>query len=335
MAFEYVSIGRFLTLLDALDISILRELTQARMVLPARLGTSPSFREMAKKLNLPHATLRYRIRRMYSSGVIIGSSVFPNPNLLGLKTGACTMDISPLLRKEDVVKRLELVDDVFFIHDFLGSLVWVIFNYESEESRRKKLDVMQEITGAEGIYSQIPFPPCSVELSRAEAEFLLYLTSRGLSTYARLARELGVSVRTIKRRLSKLVNGNSLVSLPRVNYGALKNCAPADLLILFRDQDAAKDSERRVLPLVQDHVILAALWDVVGMCSLILPNVPVITELVGKIRQVDGVAAARIEIVKQHIDLTRNFTEYVQKWMRGKGFLKTAEQIQALATRRQ
>ena len=228
--------------LDALDTAILRELMQARLVLPARPGINPSFREMARKLGVPHGTLRYRIRRFYSSGVITGSSVFPNPNLLGLKSGACTMDVSPLLQKEEVVKELQHVENVVFVHNFVGSLVWATFTYDSEESLQKRLAAMREIAGVEGLFSQIPFPPCSVEPSRAEAEFLLYLTSNGFSTDAEAAKKLGVSAKTVQRRLSRLVDGNALLSLPRLNYSALKDCVPADLLILFRNQDAVRNS---------------------------------------------------------------------------------------------
>ncbi len=115
--------------LDTLDVAILREMTQAQMILPGRPGVTPSMREVARKVDLPAATVRYRIQRMYASGVIRGSSVFPNFNLLGLKGGAYTVDVSPLQDKSDVVRRLREIQGVISIHDFVGSLVWSVFAY--------------------------------------------------------------------------------------------------------------------------------------------------------------------------------------------------------------
>ena len=248
------------------------------MVLPGRPGIRPSDRKMAKVLNIPPATLRYRIRRMYSSGVLKGSLIFPNPNLLGLKYGAYTMDISDLARKPEVVRKLKLVDGAYMIHDFIGSLIWVTFVYEGDLELPKKLDLMKEIAGVQGIFSSIPYPPCTASLTRVDAELLLYLSKFGLSTAGELAKKSDVSVRTVERRLAKLVGEGALLSLPSVNYSAITDCVPADLLVLFKDLDAARGAQRNILSVLGDQLILAALWDVVGMCSLMLPNVSAATD---------------------------------------------------------
>jgi DNA-binding Lrp family transcriptional regulator len=298
------------------------------MVLPGRPGIRPSDRKMAKLLNIPPATLRYRIRRMYSSGILKGSIMFPNPNLLGLKYGAYTLDISDLPQKPEIVRKLKLVDGAYMIHDFVGSLVWVTFLYEGDLELPKKLDLMKEIAGVQGIFSTIPYPPCTASLTRVDAELLLHLAKHGLPTAGELAKKLGASVRTVERRLSKLVGEGALLSLPSVNYRAITDCVPADLLVFFKDLDAARAAQRNILSLLGDQLILAALWDVVGMCSLMLPNVSAATELVDRVKLFEGVVAARIDIVKDHIDLTTTFRKYLERWMVSKGFLKAPPKLE-------
>jgi DNA-binding Lrp family transcriptional regulator len=292
------------------------------MVLPGRPGFRPSDREMAKKLNIPAGTLRYRIRRMYSSGVLTGSSVFPNPNLLGLKAGAYTLDLPNLNQKPEAVSKLKRVSGGIMIHNFIGSLVWIVFVYENDQELSKKLDQMKEAAGVDGVFSRIPYPPCSASLTRQQAELLLYLTKHGLSSYGELAKKLGVSVRTAERRLSYLTRNASLVSLPRVNYSAMAGCVPADLLVFFKDMESVRAAQPLLLSLLGDQLILAALWDVVGMCSLVMPNVASVSELAERVKLMEGVVLARVDIVKEHIDMAESYGRYIESWMMSKGFLK-------------
>ena len=305
--------------LDRLDVAVLRELTQAQMVLPGRPGMKPSNREISRKLRVPPATVRYRLKGMYNAGIIKGSSVFPNPNLLGLKMGAYTLDVPPMQDKDEVVRRLSMVDGAVNMHNFVGSLVWVTFLYENDLALERKMDEMNEAAGAQGILSHVPFPPCTATLTRQEAALIIRLSERGFDSYGALARELGISVRTLERRLSKLARTAAVISLPNLDYHKIKGSVPADLLILFMDSDAAKMSQKTILPLVGETVIFAALWDVVGLCSLILPNVASAGELAEKVRRVEGVATARVEIVRDHVDRVGLLGSYFEKRMETEG----------------
>ena len=311
--------------LDAIDVAILRELTQAGLILPGRPGVTPSNREISRKLKLPPGTVRYRIRKMYSSGAIRGSTIFPNPSMLGLRYGAYVLDVSPQLDKADAVKRLLQVEGAIYMHDFVGSLVWVGFAYGDDRDLDGKLSQMSEIAESEGIFSRIPYPPATGKLTRPEAELVLRLLKGGFESYGSLARELNVSVRTLQRRMSKIVKHGTVFCLPRVDYPAMKHCVPADLHIVFKDNEAVTTSGRRIIPLLGDSLVFAALWDTLGMCSLILPNVGTMAGIVEKVKKVDGVTAARIDIVREHVDQARELEGRLEKWMEEKGFRRAPE----------
>jgi DNA-binding Lrp family transcriptional regulator len=305
--------------LDRIDVAILREMTQAHLVLPARLGVSPSHREIARRLHIPSGTVRYRINRMYASRVVTGSSVFPNPSLLGLKAGAYIVDVSPLLKKTEVIRNLRRVQGAFFIHNFLGSLVWVVLFYENNTVLSRSLNSINETVGAEGFFSPIPLPQCTAFLTQKEAELLLLVSKHGFAGHRELAKFLGISIRTLSRKLSKLATKDAILSLPRINYSAIKECIPADLFILFKDLEVSRQAESRVLPLLKDYLVFAALWDVVGMCSLILPDVATVSELPERLRQLEGVSTVRLEILKERVDMAAALGEYLEKWMEAKG----------------
>ena len=64
---------------------------------------------------------------------------------------------------------------------------------------------------------------------------------------------------------------------------------------------------------MKDYLIFGALFDIVGMCSLILPNVTLLKELTENVRQIDGVMQCRIEIVVGHVHQPRVLIECLEK----------------------
>lgn len=299
--------------MDKIDIAIIRELTQAGLILPGRPGFEPSYREVSKKLGITLGTVRNRINKLYSSGVLKGSSKFPNPNLLGLSVGAYTIEVSSELKKE-VFEKLKLVDGVFSAHDFIGGRAWIVFAFKNEEDLDRKLRLFTE-TGAHGVLTKIPFPPCQQSVSRAEAELILKLSNENFSDLAELAKEMSTPVRTLKRRLAKIVRENMILSLPIVDYTAISECLPIDILVFFKDSEARKEGEPRVIGIVKDYMILAALWDVVGMCSLILPSVALASEISDKLAKIDGVKQTWAEIVAEHVHQGKVLTRFLEEKM--------------------
>ncbi len=300
--------------LDKLDIAIIRELTQAGLILPGRPGFEPSYREIAKKLGVPFGTVRNRISGMYRSGVLKGSTIFPNPNLFGLKAGALTMDLARSGKKSDAIEKLKQVPGVGFVHDFLGTKAWTVFVYTDETDLQSKLERFRAIAGgAEGVFSRIPYPPCPPSVSPEEAALISQLARKGLKSYAELSSELGVPIRTLKRRMSSLVQQRAILSLPLVNYHSIEGCVPADLLIFFKDQEARAYGEPKILQLVKDYAILAGLFDIVGMCSLIVPKLASLRDLEDQVSQIEGVRKVWVEIVDRHIDQVYAFEAYLEK----------------------
>ena len=304
--------------MDKLDIAILRELTQGGLILPGRPGFTPSYREVSKKLRIPFGTVRNRINTMYKLGVLNGSSLFPNPNLLKFKAGAYTMDIPPELDKAEVFHKLRSVEGFLSAHDFLGSKAWVTFVFRDEQELERKLVFLKKLAGPVGTFSRIPFPPCSDSLTESEAQLILQVSTNGLASYAELRRSMKIPARTLKRRISKLAKENMILSIPKVDYKAIAGSIPGDLLIFFENYTTRAKAEPKVVELVKDYLVLAALFDVVGMCSLILPNAVLLKELAEKVKQIEGVKQASAEIVVEHLHEPKDLIEYLKNQTYGR-----------------
>jgi DNA-binding Lrp family transcriptional regulator len=304
--------GRALT--DELDVRILRELTQAGTVVPARPGFRASYRHVARTLGVSPGTVRNRIGRMYASGVITGVSVYANPNLLGLEAGAYAVEVPPGRRKQEVVQRLRKLEGMYFVQNFRGSLLGLAFVVPDEVGRRRLVDEVHRITGAKGgAFTRVIYPPCDLALSASEWRLVSRLMRGSFSTYSALGRELGISVRTVKRRTAKLVRHHAILSVPTLDYRAFSGCVPADLLVVFSSPAARSDAERKVLALVGDRMIFAGVWADFGLYSLILPKVSEATQLEEAASRIPGVGTARVEIVEEHIDQVEVLRPFVDR----------------------
>ena len=298
--------------MDNLDIRILRELTQANSVVPARPLLGASYRNIARVTKVSPGTIRNRLRRMHDSGVLTGSSVYVNPNLLGLHVGAYALEASPRLRKPEVVDRLRALDGIFFIQNFRGHLLGTVFAYPNEASCRETISQIDRAAGAaRGIFTRVSFPPCDLELSASEWRTISRLMRDGFPTYAALARDLGTSVRTVKRRVAKLARSHAILSVPTMDYRALTGCVPADLIVSFSSATDRAEAEREILAGVKDRMIYAGVWQDFGLYSLILPKVSAATQITDQVTRLPGVAMARMEFVEEHIDQVRALLKYV------------------------
>ena len=300
--------------MDDLDARILRELNQEHSVLPARPGFRASYRKLARALEVSPGTIRNRVNRMFAAGVLTGSSVYANPNLLGLEAGAYAVEVAPGHRKREVVDRLRALEGVYFLQNFRGNLLGLTFVYPDEASRERTIEEVHRITGAVGgMFSRVPYPPCSVPLSPAEWKLVARLVRGSFATYATLARELGISVRTVKRRVSKLVRSNAVLSVATIDYRALSGCVPADLIVAYSSPAARHEAERRILSLIEDRLIFAGAWSDIGLYSLLLPRVSRATEIAEEVPRIPGVGMSRVEIVEEHIDQVRALHSYVDR----------------------
>ena len=309
--------------MDKTDIRILRELTQATTLLPARPGLEGSFREIARKLSLTPGTVRNRMNRMYESGVLTGVSVYPNPDILGLESGSYAVEVPQYHMKGEAIERFKLVEGVTFIQNFYGGLIGLAFVYEDEPALRRKLALIRSIAGTEvGMFSKVRYPLCTADLSLRDWELISRLTRGGVATYPDLAKNLGTSVRTLGRRVARLVGARAVLSVPTMDYRAIQGGVPADAIVTFMEKEQRGEAEKEILRLLGERMIYAGVWEDFGMYSLILPTVAAAASVADGIRKIEGVRLANVQLVVEHIDLSSSLGAYVDRRLTSMKLLK-------------
>jgi DNA-binding Lrp family transcriptional regulator len=300
-----------LCVLDRLDIQILRQLYQGEPLYPFRPELRIPFKKLARRFDVSEGTVRNRVGRMLASGILRGFSVLANPTLVGLYMGAFGLDVSNALKKDDVINKLKLIDGIWAIQNHHGSFLGLMFVYEDEENLLKRLDLFTKIAeGNNGIFSRLLFPASNISLDRRDWKLLLRLMTATFKTYGKLAKDVGISVRTLKRRISKILNSAAVFTWPNVSLKAVKNAVAADLMVTFT---ARSKAERAIMQLVDDFAFyIGTSWEGFGYYGLILPNAASATEILQKVESFEGVKSARMEFVDEHFEQPEALLKYVE-----------------------
>lgn len=313
---------------DRLDVRIIRELTQGQSNAPARPGLLASYRKVARALGVSPGTVRNRVARMTRSGFLNGTTAYVNPNALGLGAAAWTIEVDPTLAKDEVIRKIARLEGVIFFENFRGSLLGLGFLYEGEAGRRRMRERIRRIARATPVlYSRVRFPPCTGPMTAAEGMTALAVMSVDGWTYAQLARRLNASVRTVKRRISRLARTGAMFTFPRMDYRKISGGVTAEMLVTYRDPSARGDAERRVLARLDEWLTFTGIWEEHSMYRLILPNVALAGDLAREVGRLPGVRSVRGELVDEVIDqfeTMRPFVERLASNGRGRGVPRTA-----------
>jgi DNA-binding Lrp family transcriptional regulator len=300
--------------LDRLDIRIVRELSQSHTVWPARPGLIATYRHISRTLGVSPGTVRNRVGQMIRSGFLHGITVYANPNLLGLLGGSYAVEVSSSLGKAAVIDHLAEVEGVVFFENFRGNLLGIGLVYENDNALEQKLAHIDRIARSNrGMFTRVSHPPCTATLTGPEWKLVSRLMAGSFQTYEHLARELEISVRTLKRRLARLDRSQAVLTFPKMDFRAIAGGVAADLLVSFGDPASKAEAHTRVAGLVDDWVIFAGVWEQFETYRMILPNVSKATELADEVGHLPGVGNVRMEFVNGLVDRLASLGPYVDR----------------------
>ena len=288
--------------MDKLDVAILRGLFQGEFGAPMRGDLTLTSTAIARKLGVGDQTVRDRVKKMMLSGFLKPPPLFLNPDIIGRQVGALSFDLPPSANRAELVQRLEMMDGIIVVMSHVGGLLGVVFYYD-ERSMDRRIGFISRLVGLDKYtFTQVPFPPFRLKLSKTDWRIIQGLRGNTDRSYKGLANELGISERTVKRRLNRLIKGNGVYSFPSADPRFLSQAMLASLVIEYSADANREEVDRKILEEFEESLLFAGFWSKYSVLALILPSVQASREAVDKAGRVKGVERSKIDICDERVE---------------------------------
>jgi DNA-binding Lrp family transcriptional regulator len=263
---------------------------------------------VAKGLEVDEETVRNRLKRMNDARFLLGWQLVLNPVLLGREAAIVELRVDESVSKREAISRLKLVEGVMLIDDFYGRELAALTLYENAAALERQVQLFASLCkGPPPVSWKLGFPDC--ELTPTKTDWLIIQTLRK-SARAKLSdvsRGLGLSTRTVKRRLIDLVDGNAFYLDPLLDVGMVGGVRCRFWVTSQLDRKRAVDAAILAgLPrIISTHTAPAEY----SLFVAHLANASEVQEILRWIKKMEGVAEVRSAIEVEHI--------HVQEWLEG------------------
>jgi DNA-binding Lrp family transcriptional regulator len=187
--------------LDDLDVSILKMLTTNSRI---------SDNSIAKKLQVTTNTVKNRVRNLMEEEVLLGFETHLSATFFNATHCWLSAQIYSNETEKKIVEKIGKIDKVSFIMPTTEKLMLIamdFFNSTDLDNTIQQMSGEKEITGVDTfIYSSQHFHK-KIDISPLDWEIIKSIRFNSRKSPSEIARECGVSTRTVNRRLKRLHNG--------------------------------------------------------------------------------------------------------------------------------
>lgn len=220
---------------------ILRAMRVGYWYLPSQAPDAFKPGVIAKAVGSTPETVKERIQRLESAGVIEGYQLIPALGCLGLEAGVYAFHVEDDDAMARAKERAALVDGVTGVFDYVGPVLSILLAYASAAERDRRLRLLSEQTGgAKPLLAwQAPHREPRRELTALDWRLLQALRHEALRPLEEVARDVGVTYRTAKRRLDPLFEEGAAERSVMLNPGRVPGLLPVELNLRLRDDTPA------------------------------------------------------------------------------------------------
>lgn len=220
--------------MDETDVRILRALGFTPFQNGVRGPDAIRPSHVAARLGLNADLVKDRIRKLEDQGVIQGYEAFPNLRQLGLAQTTVHYNVDGRA-KARAVDKLPAMEGISGVFEFVGPGICVDVYYRNPGELERRLRLVSSLGDlpAPARLFDYPYPEVSGDLTPLDWRILAVLRKDARRSAPDVAAEVGVSAKTVNRRIDRLVAQGSMDVLPRVDFGAVSDIIPLNLAVHF------------------------------------------------------------------------------------------------------
>jgi DNA-binding Lrp family transcriptional regulator len=267
---------------------------------------------IAKKLGVDGNTVKLRLAKMKKSGFIRYFQIYPNYHLLGIGGGSAYLfELDDPEKKNAIINQCALVDGVTEITNFVGNEVCIDFTYHDPKDESRRLKLLLDLTNckrAEKFYDRV-MPPVRFKLSNTDWRIIKSLRYNAFKPLPKVAQELGLSTKTVRRRFQRVIDNNAVVIVPAIQPGDVPNTITHVLLLYFKESKR-EQALMEALHLFEDkYFLIDTTSEGNAMLGLVAQTLAETEENFISSRKIEGVRNVKMLILKE----TQDFSEWLDQ----------------------
>jgi DNA-binding Lrp family transcriptional regulator len=287
--------------MDELDVKILRALISERAVASSRPTVKSSLRDIATRLGADDATVSYRYKRLQESGCMSVWSLLVNPTFFGYRVSEAMIDVQPESAKSDMIRKLRLVNEITGMVNFYGKALQLYMIYNGDESRSRTVELISRITNAERVTQcRLPLPGSQTKnLTETDVAIIRALSKDARKSAKLIANELGLSAKTVRKRVDRLRKENTILPFPVINIESIPGLIPIYLSYTYSNRDKTT-VDRAIVSHFDASFLMGNFADPeIGSVVLGASTMAEVQKFLDWTKSQPGIASARLDIATE------------------------------------
>ena len=281
---------------DDLQLRIMRELTSPGSF---RWDIRESYAAMAERLKVDEETVRRGVNRARELGFLKTIQLVLNPHLIGRESAGIQGNVEDPEKKQSTVSQIEQLDGVVIIINLIGKPLRTIFYYRDEKAHARTVQQIKAICGSgDTVEWRGGFPPANLNLHTTDSQIIKALRKDPRRPTSDLARDVGVSTKTVKRRLTLMTEGRAFYLLPELNYDKYPGVA-SDYLISIPDEAKKATIDKQIRAKLDRLVFSFTDAKEFSIFAKVCLNMSEADETQKWIQGIDGVKNVRMDLMRE------------------------------------
>jgi DNA-binding Lrp family transcriptional regulator len=282
---------------DTVDLRIMKEIGTPQSM---QWNIRESYVSIAKRVGVDEETVRKRIKRQEKLGAIQGWRAVIHPNLVGCVDAYVDLEVSNANKKEEILSQLKLLEGVIVITSFEGKGLFVMFYTEPGEALTRKVQLICSICGTRDFTALNSYlPPCDLKLSGTDWKIIWAIRDDPRKNLSEIAKDARVTTRTVNRRLTLLTERRAFFLMGLPNFRQLVGTT-GNFLIFCSDEEKRSSAAKSIISRFENTAFAAVTQSFI-MCNIFFHNLSEAEQAYEWINRLEGVAKARMRIMKDLI----------------------------------
>jgi DNA-binding Lrp family transcriptional regulator len=235
-----------------------------------------------------------------------------NPSFFGFRILDMVVRVQPESGKADMIRKIKLVHGVFAIQNFHGKGLKILLMYDSELARSRAVELISRITNAEEITTAgMALPRSSTKrLTGTDLAIIKAVSGDARKPAAAVAKELGLSSRTVRNRVKKLREENTLFALANLNLDGISGSIPVYLSYTYANEEAKGSVDRAILSRFDPNYLWGGFADREhGYVVLSTSTMADVKKFLDWTKEQPGIASAEVDMMTELTYVPQTFKE--------------------------